>query len=228
MAKSPRLIHPSRTLPTPIGAVFGRWTVISAPDGTGNQRRVTARCDCGREHRVLARNLLNGQSTACVNCRSTIHGQCRSPTWSVWSSLRDRCNNSANAAFRYYGGRGIQVCRRWDRFENFLTDMGERPPQMTIERIDNNGNYEPGNCRWASQKEQNLNRRCTLWVELNGERIWLKEAARRLDVDYQRMRHSLKWNTPQQIVDHFALGGLLLRGRRGRSLGPNEAFAAFP
>lgn len=91
--------------------------------------------------------------------KSTVHGYAGTPTYSSWRSMRDRCSNPRSISYPYYGARGVTVCARWAKFEAFLEDMGERPAKTTLDRIDTYGNYEPGNCRWATRSQQNANQR---------------------------------------------------------------------
>ncbi len=107
--------------------------------------------------------------------------------------MKQRCNYAAADAFEHYGGRGIKVCARWnDSFAAFLADMGERPAGMTIERVDNDRDYEPGNCRWATEPEQARNRRSTILVEIEGKTMcikdWCSQMGLDLDVVYGRIR----------------------------------------
>lgn len=107
-----------------------------------------------------------------------------------------RCTNPKNSAYATHGGRGIAVCERWRTFANFLTDMGERPDGLTIERIDNDRGYEPGNCRWATRKEQANNRRTSVLIEFRGESKCLSEWARAIGISPQSMQKRLRLGWP--------------------------------
>lgn len=98
------------------------------------------------------------------------HNMSKLPEYKVWKSMRRRCTNPKDAGYRRYGGRGITVCERWNDFANFIADMGPRPEGTSIDRIDNNGNYEPSNCRWADRFTQANNNRRNKWLEVNGVR----------------------------------------------------------
>ena len=100
-------------------------------------------------------------------------------TYNVWAQMLSRCRNPNLKWFHRYGGRGISVCEKWHDFREFYADMGEKPPGLSIDRIDNDGNYEPGNCRWATKKEQMLNRSVTLTVEYGGRVMPVAELAER-------------------------------------------------
>ena len=113
-----------------------------------------------------------------------------------WVAMRQRCQNPAHSAYRYYGARGISVCARWESFEAFIADMGPRPPGGTVERVNNDGNYEPANCRWASRKEQSNNSRQCVAVEVNGKVMSLTQAAVELGVPYATIRTRLSRGWP--------------------------------
>lgn len=142
--------------------------VASVRDGMASPVRWVCRCDCGNEVSVRAKDLRSGTTKSCGCYRQSRmqtlglkhgHAASRSPTYASWQAMRERCENSHNAAYNKYGGRGIKVCERWLTFENFLADMGERPKGTSIDRFPNrDGDYEPGNCRWATATEQSRNR----------------------------------------------------------------------
>lgn len=142
---------------------FGR---LVAAKPTEKRRRASiiwhCICDCGNECFVTSTNLQQGYAQSC-GClwreRVTSHNMCNTPIYLVWSDMISRCENSNHHAYKNYGGRGIRVCERWHDFRNFFADMGEKPEGLTIERRNNEGNYNPGNCYWATWKEQQNNKR---------------------------------------------------------------------
>lgn len=169
------------------GQRFSRLTVIEQVGRKHNRPLWKCLCDCGNEVYVLAGNLRRGQPRSC-GCIRTKHGCSHSKKQNVsreyrsWNGARNRCRNPKDKSFQRYGGRGISFSEKWDDFAVFLTDMGECPPGLTLDRIDNDGNYEPGNCRWTTHREQSANRRNTQRYEFDGCMLTRTEMAERLKV----------------------------------------------
>ena len=148
-----------------IGRTFGKWKVLEYVDTKNKLQRYSCRCKCGTINIIYGSDLRVKKTTQCTSCHNksnalinTKHGFWDTSTYRTWCAMLQRCNNPNCATYKYYGARGIKVCERWELFENFLKDMGLRPDKLTIDRIDNDGNYEPGNCRWVTHKENCNNR----------------------------------------------------------------------
>lgn len=167
-----------------------RFGMLVAVRRAPNQRPGTVayecQCDCGTVKIVPGSALGAGQTNSCgclraaLNVqRKTTHGQSYSREYAIWNGMKARCSNPNHLAFHRYGGRGIKVCERWfDSFENFFADMGVAPKGMGIERTDNDGNYEPSNCKWADAFEQCANQSTNVRLMLNGETHHVAEWAR--------------------------------------------------
>lgn len=166
------------------GERFGRWLVVRDDKDdeyeSASFQRVWCRCDCGTERSVIAESLSRGRSTSCgcyhrevAGLHSKRHGQNNSGMYHVWWSMHRRCYDPKHKAFKQYGGKGVRVCERWHDISNFVADMGSRPAGTTIDRLDASKDYEPGNCRWATGKQQIRHRSNTYTVEYNGEKIAL-------------------------------------------------------
>lgn len=149
------------------GIKYGMLTAEKRVESTRHgQARWVCRCDCGRRVTVIGVNLTSGmtQSCGCLRARrsrevNATHGMSKKTEYTIWLNMRRRCTDPNVKGYKYYGGRGITVCERWNTFENFLADMGRRPSwELTLDRINVNGNYEPGNCRWATWKQQANNK----------------------------------------------------------------------
>jgi len=168
-----------------VGDKYGAWIVT----GSEKDGKIPCRCTCGRTERPVRKyDLVHGKSLMCRRCSvsltKTTHGASpygrASPEYNTWVHMIQRCHNPQNKDYKNYGGRGIQVCDMWrESFEAFLFMVGKRPNiKDTIERIDTNKGYEPGNVRWASRAEQNLNTRSNVKLTIDGETKTVSEWSR--------------------------------------------------
>ena len=176
------------------GQRFGMLLVQTrAENSVLGKARWNCVCDCGKESIAVGVNLRNGHTISCGCFRSiatkmneTRHGhtvgRTTTPTYRSWVNMIQRCTNPKVKAHMYYGERGISYCERWSQFDNFLADMGECPAGMSIDRINNDGNYEPSNCRWATKEEQASNKRNNRFVEHDGKRMTIAQWSRHLGI----------------------------------------------
>lgn len=172
-----------RKTPDMSGQRFGRLVVLAVVNKVGSKARLHCRCDCGKEKMVLPSNVRKGHTTSCGCLSAELskvrayelgksmerHGMSRTQTYNSWRMAKARCSKAVNKNYALYGGRGITMCDRWfNSFDLFLADMGEKPVGFSIERLDNNKGYEPGNCVWATQETQCQNMRSN---KMNADKV---------------------------------------------------------
>lgn len=168
-------------------------------------------CDCGKQTVASASNLKRGHTSSCgckklgPNLTNTTHGFTtgKNPraTYRVWCGMKARCYNKKNHKYKDYGGRGIKVCQRWMGFENFLMDMGEKPSRKVIDRINNDGNYEPGNCRWSTHYESCRNKRSNIRITILGKTMVLTDWSKAFGLKSATVRARIKrgWTVEQAL-----------------------------
>lgn len=175
------------------GQTFGRLTVLNRDGSQGSKARWLCLCVCGNTVLKTSNDLTSGNTRSCGCLRREMtaqklatHGQTNSPEYRTWSKMKERVNNPSLDGYENYGGRGIRVDPEWENsFENFLDDMGPRPSaKHSIERVDNDGDYVPENCKWATQTEQVRNRRNTVRLDYCGRKVTLAELSEICGLSY--------------------------------------------
>jgi hypothetical protein len=215
----------------PEGRSFGRLTCIRRVDppesiaNNGGNRYYLCQCSCGNEAVVMLSNLLGGRTKSCgclnselaaerTRLRNTTHGMYGTREYNIWNAMVDRCTNEKHHNYGLYGGRGIEVCDRWfNSVENFYTDMGDRPPGMSLDRIDNDGDYEPDNCRWATAKEQSRNKRNNRLIEGKAMAEWCEDN----NLNYNAVAHRLYRLLKKGMSDEDAVNAIVKHYRDGSS-----------
>ena len=184
------------------GKVFGHLTAISCERNDAHGNKIwRCVCECGNYAYVTASHLLSGHTRSCgcivsqrLTKRNTTHGQSSERLYRIWKAMRQRCNNHNHAAFKRYGGRGIKVCDGWKEFgvfQEWAISHGYSDV-LTIDRINNNGNYEPSNCRWVTLKEQQDNRSSRREITFNGQRKTLTEWSKIAGINISTLHGRLK------------------------------------
>lgn len=177
------------------GKRFGRLTTVKhyGKDKSGNITWV-CECDCGNETIVRVASLFCGNTKSCgclIGDTSRIHGMDGTPTYRTWDTMKRRCLNPNSISYESYGGRGIKVCKRWLKFENFYADMGEKPNGTSLDRIDNDGDYEPSNCRWATYKQQARNRSSSRLISYGGKLYTMAELVEKFNINRGTLEHRI-------------------------------------
>lgn len=199
------------------GQRFGRLVVEARAPNEGRGSAWACLCDCGKSSVVRSASLRGGLTASCgclgierraAACKAsnrrhghTVGGQ-STKTYGTWQNMLRRCRDPQSTGFQYYGAKGISVCDRWTSFENFIEDMGEAPIGKSLDRIDPRGNYEPGNCRWATNKQQANNKTNNRRIEFDGLSLTLSEWSDRLRIPLKRVsaRLTAGWSDEKALT----------------------------
>lgn len=189
------------------GDVYNKLTVLErSPLKKGC---FICKCECGNTKEILGSSLRNENTKSCgcllqetTGKRFRTHGMFKTKIYAVWNNMKQRCTNPTHKKFKDYGARGINVCKRWLNFQNFYADMGEAPPKHSLERINNNKGYSKSNCKWATIKEQQNNRRICISLTFCGKTLnavqWAKELGISKGVIYRRFHKG--WNVNEILT----------------------------
>lgn len=193
---------PDNTLVAPPSV---HWTILEVVK-LNSRNMLLCRCVCGKE-KILRRDDVYGAKSRSCGCqmgRSGAAGRSGTPSYYTWKTMVSRCYSESNGSYKYYGAKGITVCDRWrgdGGFNNFLADMGERPDDMTLDRIDSSKHYSPDNCRWATRSTQQNNREFCPKYEYNGERLTATEWARKTGINVGTLTTRLQnWSVEKALT----------------------------
>lgn len=191
-----------------VGNTYNSLTVIEYAGKKKNDALWKCQCVCGGIKYVITTSLKRNKVKSCGCSNSDnrfIHGMSKSSEWSTWKSMKSRCQKENDKCYKDYGARGITVCERWNNsFIDFVSDMGKKPSSLhTLDRINNNGNYEPKNCKWSTMTEQCRNRRNNIFITHNDRTLILAEWARELNINHNTLIYHLKRKSIAEIISYY-------------------------
>lgn len=192
-----------------IGERFNRLVVLSEQGKSNRGYDYLCQCDCGNQKVINGSLIRKNQVRSCgcikseiIKKKNTTHGLTKSPAYQSWQAMKNRCLNENQKSFNNYGGRGIEICKSWLSFENFIADMGERPIGTTLERIDNNKGYSKENCKWATITEQSRNTRQVVNLTFQGKSMCMMDWAKETGIPYPTIqdRRNRGWSTERILT----------------------------
>ena len=212
------------------GFTFGSLTVLQLGESKGNGAVWLCQCKCGTQKQIRSSDLVFSGVKSC-GCEQSLrksvalkkHGMVKTRTYRIWTNMKTRCRTHLD-----YAGRGIKVSDEWQKFDNFLADMGVAPDNMSLDRIDVNGNYEKSNCRWVTHKEQMNNTRVNIFIDWNGKTQTLSQWSEEIGMQYQTLRARLNagWSVEDAMtkpLQQILADEAQLQDADGNTMTPEQA-----